>query len=62
MFNYILDKDIQKKYYNKVTGVEEWRCRYYSKVYTVSRSISSLTGHLIVQHKIPRDSKREVRT
>ena len=61
VFNHILDEDIQKKYYNEVTRVEEWRCWYCSKAYAVSGSTSGPAGHLMVQHKILRDSKREVK-
>ncbi len=61
VFNHIPDEDMQKKYYNEVTRVEEWRCWYCSKAYAVSGSTSGPAGHLMVQHKILRDSKREVK-
>jgi len=55
------NEDIQTKYHNIISRLEEWRCRYCSKTYVTSRSTSGPVGHLKVDHEIPRDSQRNTK-
>jgi hAT family C-terminal dimerisation region len=60
VFNHMPDADMQTKYYNPITGVEEWRCRYCSATYATSGSTSGPQGHLEGKHDIPRNSVRSI--
>ncbi len=55
----MLDEDIQTKYYNEITRLEEWRYQYYLTVYLTSRSTSSPSSHLEKIHDILRNSARD---
>ena len=55
------DEDMQTKYYNESSGLEEWRCGYCSKTYLTSRSTSGPVGHLKVDHEILKDSQRSTK-
>ena len=59
VFRHMPDEDMQTKYYNEVTKLEEWRCRYYTKTYLTSGSTSGPGNHLEDFHEIPRDSPRD---
>ncbi len=52
---------MQTKYYNEMTRLEEWRCRYYSKTYLTLGSTSGPAAHLEEYHQIPKDSKRNIK-
>jgi hypothetical protein len=54
------DEDIQTKYYNKITWLEEWRCRYYATVYLTSGSISGPQAHLEKIHEILRNLAQDI--
>jgi BED zinc finger len=56
----MLDVDMQIKYYNLVTRVEEWRCRYCSTTYATSGSTSGPQGHLEGKHELRRNSARDI--
>ena len=55
------NKDIQTKYYNKTTRLEEWWCCYYLKTYLTLGSTSGLAGHLKEYHKVLRDLKQDIK-
>jgi hypothetical protein len=55
------DVDIQTKYYNPYSGLEEWRYAYCKKTYLTSRSTSGPKRHLIKYHHIPNESTRGVK-
>jgi hypothetical protein len=54
------DEDKETRYYNERTGVEEWRCKNCGKAYATSGGTGICARHLIDNHRIPRDSSREV--
>src|SRR6266536_5282006 len=55
------DHDIQTKYYNIYSNLEEWRCAYCHKTYLTSRSTSAPKAHLIDFYMIPDGSARGVK-
>ena len=55
------DEDMQRKYYNKVTRAEEWRCRYCEKVYASSGGTGAPGRHLVDYHEILKESKRDIK-
>jgi len=55
------DHDIQTKYYNIYSNLEEWRCAYCHKTYLTSGSTSAPKAHLIDFHMIPDGSARGVK-
>ena len=60
VFCYMPDIDIQTKYYNAITGLEEWRCRYYSTTYIISGSTSGPQRHLEGHHELSRNLARTI--
>jgi len=54
------DEDMQTKYSNEITRLEEWRCRYCATVYLTSGSTSGPQAHLERIHEILRNSAREI--
>ena len=59
IFRHMPDEDMQTKYYNEITGLEEWRCRYCSTTYLTSGSTSGPSGHLQMAHELLRDAPRD---
>ena len=60
VFNHMPDIDIQTKYHNENTNVEEWRCRYCTKVYALSGGTGAPGRHLEEYYNIPRESPRDI--
>lgn len=61
VFRHMPDDEMQMKYYNRHTGLEEWRCAYCEKSYLTSGSTSGPARHLIDFHSIPDGSSRGVK-
>ena len=59
IFNHMPDSNMQTKYYNEITNVEEWRCRYCSKVYALSGGTGAPGRHLEDYHEISKESPRD---
>ncbi len=60
VFNHMPDIDIQTKYHNENTNVEEWRCQYCTKVYALSGRTGAPGRHLEEYHNIPWKSPRDI--
>jgi hypothetical protein len=61
VFFHMPDDDKQTQYFNDVTGVMEWRCRYCNQVYAISGSVSGPASHLTKKHELPNGSTRSAK-
>lgn len=66
VFKHMPDENIETRYYNEITGKEEWRCRYCPKTYACSGGTGAPSDHLTDPiskkgHGLQRDSAREVK-
>jgi hypothetical protein len=60
------DENIETRYYNEITGKDEWRCRYCPKTYACSGGTGAPSDHLTDPvskkgHGLQRDSPREAK-